>query len=55
MNDIKGLIDICLTDSKYEEGRKQVKAETWEFCGNGAENVADYLMNKYNELTEKGN
>ena len=54
MENIKELIDTCLNDSKYEEGRKSVKAETWEFCGKGAENTAEYLINKYKELTEKG-
>lgn len=54
MENIKELIDTCLTDLKYEEGRKQVKAETWAYCGKGAENTAEYLINKYKELTEKG-
>ena len=54
MGNIKELIDTCLGDSKYEEGRKEVKAETWKHYGRGAVNTAEYLINKYEELTEKG-
>lgn len=49
---LKELIDSCLTDPQYADGRRQVKAETWEHAGEGAVRVADYLMNKYAELTQ---
>ena len=48
---LKELIDSCLSDAQYVEGRRQVKAETWEFVGQGAQRTADYLINKYEELT----
>ena len=51
MDHLKDLIDSCLSDAQYVEGRRQVKAETWEFVGQGAERTADYLINKYEELT----
>ena len=51
MNNLKDLIDSCLSDAQYVEGRRQVKAETWEFVGQGAERTVDYLINKYEELT----
>lgn len=51
MNNLKDLIDSCLSDAQYVEGRRQVKAETWKFVGQGAERTADYLINKYEELT----
>lgn len=50
---IKEVIDQCLTDEVYEEGRREVTAETWAHQGEGAVRVADYLMNKYAELTRK--
>lgn len=50
---IKELIDTCLTDTQYTEGRHIVKAETWAYCGEGAKRTADYLINKYNELMNK--
>lgn len=51
MDCLKELIDSCLSDAQYVEGRRQVKAETWEFVGQGAQRTADYLINKYEELT----
>lgn len=51
---IKTLIDNCLADPGYAEGRKAVKAETWAHFGESAERTADYLINKYAELTERG-
>ena len=50
MKNIKKLIDSCLSDMSYAEGRRCVKAETWEYCGEGAKRVADYLLCKYAEL-----
>ena len=51
MGNLKELIDSCLDDSSYEEGRKAVKAETWEYAGEGAVRAVDYLLKKYEELT----
>jgi len=53
MEDIKGLIDSCLSESKYAEGRKQVREETWAYCGQGAKRTADYLIEKYEQLQAK--
>ena len=53
VSDLKSLIDTCLTDPVYTEGRKQVKAETWEHCGEGTKRTVDYLINKYEELTNR--
>ncbi len=51
MENLKELIDSCLEDPCYAEGRKEVKAETWEHFGEGASRVADYLINKYEEIS----
>lgn len=53
IDSIKELIDSCLEDSQYAEGRRAVKEETWCNTGSGAEKVVDYLINKYNELTSE--
>lgn len=50
MNNLKELVDSCLSDSRYAEGRQQVKQETWEHIGEGAVRTVDYLINKYEEL-----
>ena len=51
MENLKELIDTCITDPKYAEGRRQVKAETWEHSGEGAVRAVDYLIEKYDALT----
>lgn len=55
MENLRELIDTCIDDPKYAEGRRQVKKETWEYPGEGAVRVADYLISKYEELcSDKG-
>lgn len=51
MGNLKELIDSCLEDTQYAQGRKEVKAETWAWCGEGAKRTADYLLEKYQQLT----
>ncbi len=53
MSNLKELIDSCLEDSRYAEGRKQVREETWAYRSEGAVRSADYIMAKYEELTKK--
>lgn len=50
MRNIKELIDTCISDSQYVDGRKEVKEETWAYFKEGAKRTADYLINKYDEL-----
>lgn len=54
MENLKELIDSCIEDPHYEEGRRSVKAETWAHCGEGACRVTDYLLDKYEQLTQEG-
>ncbi|MBE7017966.1 MAG: CDP-glycerol--glycerophosphate glycerophosphotransferase [Ruminococcaceae bacterium] len=51
MENLKDLIDTCLTDPRYAEGRYQIKKETWVHEGEGARRAVDYLIAKYDELT----
>ena len=51
MENMTELIDSCLTDTRFAEGRRSVKEETWAHCTQGAVRVADYLVRKYEELT----
>ena len=54
MENIKELIDTCIEDPRYAEGRRQAKEETWANPGTGAKAVADYLEKKLvASLTEK--
>lgn len=51
MGNLKKLIDSCLEDTQYAQGRKEVKEETWAWFGEGAKRTADYLLDKYQQLT----
>lgn len=51
--ELKALIDSCLTDSRFAEGRRQVKQETWANYGKGAEAAAQYLLKKQKEFEGK--
>lgn len=50
LGDLKELIDVCLTDPQYAEGRRQVKEETWAYPGEGAVRTVDYLLERYDKL-----
>ncbi len=49
---LKALIDECLQDKKYADGRKEARAEAWPYMGEGAVRAVDFIEKKYNELTE---
>ena len=53
LDNIKELIDSCLEDSQYAHGRKEVREETWAYFSEGAVRSANYLMEKYAQLTQQ--
>ena len=53
MQDLKALIDECLSDPRFAGGIKAVKAETWKNESEGAARAADYLLSKYDELVKE--
>ena len=54
MENLKEMIDQCIEDPRFAQGRQQVKAETWENCGFGAKTATQYLLEKHEELTKGG-
>ena len=50
MSNLREMIDACLTDPRYAEGRREARAETWEHPGEGAVRAADYLCAKLDEM-----
>lgn len=53
LNDAAGLkrmIDECLTDERFQEGRDAVREEGWSCRGHAAETIADFLEAKLAEL-----
>ena len=51
LDSLKEMIDTCLSDPVYAQGRQEVRAETWEHEGEGTQRAVDYILNKYQELT----
>ena len=47
------LIKEVLSSETYKKGREEVRNETWQYVDQGAKNVTDYLLNKYDELQAK--
>ena len=47
LDQLKELIDSCLTDPCYAEGRRQVKKETWAYPGEGAKRTVDFLLSQH--------
>lgn len=52
MESLKALIDSCIDDPRFAQGRKEVREETWAYFSEGAVRSADYLMDKYAQLTK---
>ena len=50
MEHLQEVIESCLTDPEYAEGRRTVKEETWAHVGEGTKRTVDYLLNKYEQL-----
>lgn len=50
MTSLREMIDACLSDPRYSAGRDEVRAETWEHRGEGAQRTADYLVSKLKQL-----
>ena len=50
MGDIKDLIDRCIDDPSFAEGRTKARSETWVHIGEGAERSVDFIMKKYKEV-----
>lgn len=48
--DIKELIDRCIGDPSFAEGREKARAETWVNIGEGTERSVDFIMKKYKEV-----
>ena len=53
IGELKSLIDECISDPQYAEGRKQVKEETWAHFNEGAVRAADYLTETYEKLIQE--
>jgi len=53
IDDIKAVIDTCLTDPKFAAGRDKARSDAWAHPGEATKRTVDYLMAKYEELNPK--
>lgn len=53
IGNLKELIDSCIESTEYKNNIDSLIEETWQYKGKGAVRTADYIVDKYNELTEK--
>ena len=53
VGDIKNLIDRCIEDSSFKEGRDKARAQTWAHIGEGTKRCVDFVMKEYNEVVAK--
>lgn len=51
LHTLKEMIDKCMEEPRYADGRRQCREETWEFRGEGTKRAVGYLLDKYKELT----
>lgn len=50
MGHLREVIDSCLANPQYADGRRSVKEETWAHVGEGAVRTVDYLLGQYEKL-----
>ena len=53
VDDIKSLIDRCIEDSSFKEGRDKARKQTWVNIGEGTKRCVDFVMKEYNEVVAK--
>ena len=50
-HNLKTIIDKCLNDDKYEQGRKEAIKESWYNIGNSARDIFLYMREKHKEVS----
>lgn len=51
LDSIQTVIDSCLHDDRYQQGRDRARRETWANIGEGAVRTVDYLVHRHETLT----
>ena len=54
LHQLDKIIEQCLNDAEFEEGRKTARKETWAYIGESAVRTTDYLIRKRDELLSSG-
>ena len=53
IGDIKELIDRCIEDPSFKEGREKARSETWVHIGEGTSRSVDFVLKKYDETVAR--
>lgn len=53
VDNIKEIIDKCIEDPSFRDGRDKARADSWGYIGEGATRSVDFVMKKYAEVTKK--
>ncbi|MBR2556150.1 MAG: CDP-glycerol glycerophosphotransferase family protein [Aeriscardovia sp.] len=48
---MKEIIDECIADEGYAAARREAGEEGWQCRGEGAKNIADYMIQKHSEIS----
>ena len=49
-DNIKDLIDRCISDPSFTDGREKARNDIWAHIGEGAARTADFIIRKYKEV-----
>ncbi len=52
-SELKDIIDRCIEDPRYAEGRREMKEQTWAYPSEGGRRAAEYIIAKVAEIAEK--
>ena len=52
LDNMRSLIDSCLTDKTFIKGRDEARLETWAYIGESAVRTVDYLLRKCLDLNQ---
>lgn len=50
ITNIKELIDNCLTNPRYKQGRDKARSEAWQNQGNATKDTVKFLIDKYKQI-----
>ena len=53
VDNIKDLIDRCIEDPSFQQGRDKARAETWVHMGEGTKRSVDFIIKKYEDVVAK--
>lgn len=50
MHELGNLIERCLHDKSFDQGREEARNETWAYIGESAGRITDYLIEKHKSM-----